>query len=44
VPFAVFQACSLGLFILMMRRLLRERGISWLAPLLAFPAAFWTLG
>ena len=44
VAFAVFQAATLGMFILMMRSLLREQGIGWLAPLLAFPAVFWTLG
>lgn len=44
VAFAVFQACTLGMFILMMRRLLREEGSGWLAPLLAFPAVFRTLG
>src|SRR5277367_1539215 len=44
VSFAAFQACSLGLFIVTMRRLLREHGVGWLAPLLAFPAVFWTLG
>jgi hypothetical protein len=44
VSFAAFQACSLGLFIMTMRRLLREHGVGWLAPLLAFPAVFWTLG
>jgi alpha-1,2-mannosyltransferase len=44
VSFAAFQACSLGLFIMAMRRLLREHGVGWLAPLLAFPAVFWTLG
>ena len=44
VAFALFQACTLGMFIVMMRRLLREQGAGWLAPLLAFPAVFWTLG
>jgi alpha-1,2-mannosyltransferase len=44
VAFAVFQASTLGMFIVMMRRLLREQGAGWLAPLLAFPAVFWTLG
>jgi alpha-1,2-mannosyltransferase len=44
VAFAVFQVCTLGMFIVMMRRLLREQGAGWLAPLLAFPAVFWTLG
>ena len=44
LAFAVFQATTLGMFILMMRRLLWEQGTGWLAPLLAFPAVFWTLG
>jgi len=44
VALAVFQATTLGMFILMMRRLLWEQGTGWLAPLLAFPAVFWTLG
>ena len=44
VAFAVFQSITLGMFILVMRRLLREQGGGWLAPLLAFPAVFWTLG
>ncbi|HUD61043.1 MAG TPA: glycosyltransferase family 87 protein [Acetobacteraceae bacterium] len=44
IAFAVFQVCTLGLFIVTMRRVLRERGAGWLAPLLAFPAVFWTFG
>ena len=44
VAFAVFQVATLGMFIVMMRSLLRERGAGWLAPLLAFPAVFWTFG
>jgi alpha-1,2-mannosyltransferase len=44
VAFAVFQVCTLGMFILMMRSLLNESGVGWLAPLLAFPAVFWTFG
>jgi alpha-1,2-mannosyltransferase len=44
LAFAVFQAITMGMFILVMRRLLREQGSGWLAPLLAFPAVFWTLG
>ena len=44
VAFAVFQVATLGMFIVMMRFLLREKGAGWLAPLLAFPAVFWTFG
>jgi alpha-1,2-mannosyltransferase len=44
VAFALFQAATLGMFIVMMRSLLREQGGGWLAPLLAFPAVFWTFG
>ena len=44
VAFAVFEAATLALFILVMRAVLRERGVGWLAPLLAFPAVWWTLG
>ncbi len=44
LAFAVFQAVTLGLFVLVMRRLLQEQSAGWLAPLLAFPAVFWTLG
>lgn len=44
VAFAVFQVGTLGMFILMMRSLLGEKGVGWLAPLLAFPAVFWTFG
>jgi hypothetical protein len=44
VAFAVFQVATLGMFIGMMRSLLRETGAGWLAPLLAFPAVFWTFG
>jgi alpha-1,2-mannosyltransferase len=44
VAFAVFQVATLGMFIVMMRSLLREQGAGWLAPLPAFPAVFWTFG
>ncbi len=44
LAFAVFEAVTLALFVLVMRAVLRERGIGWLAPLLAFPAVWWTLG
>jgi alpha-1,2-mannosyltransferase len=44
VAYAVFEGLTLALFVLVMREVLRERGVSWLAPLLAFPAVWWTLG
>lgn len=42
--FLVFQAATLGLFLLSARAVLRERGSAWIIPVLASPAAFWTLG
>jgi len=44
VAYAVFEAGTLALFALVMRAVLRERGYGWLAPRLAFPAVWWTLG
>ncbi len=44
VAYAVFEGLTLALFVLVMRAVLRERGVGWLAPLLAFPAVWWTLG
>jgi alpha-1,2-mannosyltransferase len=44
VAFVLFQAATLMPFVLVMRRILGERDWRWLAPLLAFPAVFWTLG
>jgi alpha-1,2-mannosyltransferase len=44
LAYGVFEALTLALFALVMRAVLRERGIGWLAPLLAFPAVWWTLG
>ena len=44
VAFAVFESVTFALFLLMMRALLRESGIAWLVPLLAFPAVFWNVG
>ena len=44
VAYAVFEGPTLALFVLVMRAVLRERGVGWLAPLLAFPAVWWTLG
>jgi alpha-1,2-mannosyltransferase len=42
--FAVFQLVTLGMFVGVMHRVLREKGWAWLPPLLAFPAVFWTIG
>lgn len=44
VAFAVFEIASLAMFVVMMRALVREHGVGWLMPLLAFPAVFWTIG
>ncbi len=44
VAYTVFEAVTLGLFALVMRAVLRERGWGWLAPLLAFPPVWWTIG
>jgi hypothetical protein len=44
LAYALFEALTLVLFTLVMRAVLRERGYGWLAPLLAFPAVWWTLG
>jgi len=44
VAFYVFEISTLAAFLLVMRRILRQPGWTWLAPVLAFPAIFWTLG
>jgi hypothetical protein len=46
VAFAVFQIGSLIPFLLVARAILRDpvSGWGWLAPILAFPAIFWTIG
>jgi alpha-1,2-mannosyltransferase len=44
VAFYVFEIATLVAFVLTMRQILHEPGWSWLGPLLAFPAIFWTLG
>ena len=44
VAYVVFQVATLGMFIAMMRNVLREHGWRWIPPLLAFPAVFWNLG
>lgn len=42
--FVLFEAATLALCLLVLRAILRERGPGIVAPLLAFPAVFWTLG
>jgi alpha-1,2-mannosyltransferase len=44
VAFYVFEIVTLAAFLFVMRQILREPGWSWAAPVLAFPAIFWTLG
>lgn len=44
VAFYVFELVTLAAFLLTMRSILRARGWSWIAPVLAFPAIFWTFG
>jgi alpha-1,2-mannosyltransferase len=44
VAFYGFEVATLAAFVLVMREILREPGWSWLGPLLAFPAIFWTFG
>jgi hypothetical protein len=43
VSFLLFETVSLGLYLLVMRRVLNARGAGWLLPALAFPSVFWTL-
>src|SRR5947209_8080411 len=42
--FILFEAATLALCLIVMREILAERGWSAIIPVLAFPAAFWTLG
>jgi hypothetical protein len=42
--FLVFEAATLALCLIVMRGILAEREWSAIIPVLAFPAAFWTLG
>jgi len=44
VAFVLFQAVTLGAWLLVMRRILNARGWAWCLPVLAYPAVFWTLG
>jgi hypothetical protein len=42
--FLVFEMATLALCLMVMREILAERGWSAMVPVMAFPAAFWTLG
>ncbi|MBV8120062.1 MAG: DUF2029 domain-containing protein [Alphaproteobacteria bacterium] len=42
--FLVFEAASLALYLIVVRRILQETRWDALIPLLAFPSVFWTLG
>ena len=42
--FVVFEATTLGLYLLVVRRILGERGGALLLPILAFPPVLWTIG
>ena len=44
VAFSVFEAATLIFFLIVVRRVLDERSLTALVPILAFPAVFWTLG
>jgi len=44
VSFYAFEFATLATFLLVMREILLEPGWAWIAPVLAFPAVFWTLG
>jgi len=44
VAFVVFEALSLGLYLVVARRILDEKLSAALLPMLAFPAVFWTVG
>ncbi len=44
VAFYGFEIATLAAFTFTMRQILREPGWSWVGPVLAFPAIFWTFG
>ena len=44
VAFYAFETATIGAFLLTMRAVLRQPGWGWIAPVLAFPAIFWTFG
>jgi hypothetical protein len=43
VAFLVFEAASLGAFLVVMHRILRPENWTWYIPILAYPAVIWTL-
>jgi hypothetical protein len=40
--FVLYEAGSMAAWLLVMQRILRPKGWSWLLPMLAYPAVFWT--
>jgi alpha-1,2-mannosyltransferase len=42
--FVVFETATLIFYLIVVRRILGERSLAALVPVLAFPAVFWTLG
>jgi alpha-1,2-mannosyltransferase len=42
--FVVFEAMTLGFYLVVLRRIFGERGVAILVPLLAFPPVLWTIG
>lgn len=44
LAFIVFEALSCLLYIFVIRKILCERGWTWLIPLMAFPSVLWTFG
>ena len=44
VAFLSFEAATLAVWMLVMKRILEARGWAWCLPVLAYPAVFWTLG
>jgi alpha-1,2-mannosyltransferase len=44
MAFYLFEFSTLAAFLLTMRAVLRQPGWGWIAPVLAFPAIFWTFG
>jgi alpha-1,2-mannosyltransferase len=44
VAFAVFVIATLAIYLAVMAALVREPAPTWVPPVLAFPAVFWTIG
>ncbi len=42
--FILFEATTLAIYLVVVRRILGVRGSAWLLPALAFPATIWTVG